>query len=205
MKLFVLEGWIKTNLKEGGLDFSQDNKETYTLWDHIFTNEINIALKQAHDDYSEMKFKNIIVLFNHLLNIKESYMIAKGGEKNDFVVARYVEAVLTIMNPIVPHFAQHVWSTIMLPTLKASTNSPKEFNDNLLTNGWPESGEVIPLLTTQLKYLESNKREIRLALDKAMSGGKKKGKGGKKGAAPAEPEAPKEKCLIAIGSTYPEF
>jgi len=151
-----------------------------------------------------MKFKNIIVLFGHLLNIKESYLIAKGGEKNPFVIARYVEAILTIMNPIVPHYCQHVWSTIVLPVLKASTNAPKQPNDDLIKNGWPVAGDVNPTLSTQLKYLEGNKREIRLALDKAMTGGKKKGKGGKKGAAAAEPEAPKEKCLIVVGDTFPE-
>ena len=54
-----------------------------------------------------------------------------------------------------------------------------------------------------MKYMTTLKSEIRLSLDKAMSGGKKKGKGGK-GAA-AAPEAPKENCIIAIGSTFPEF
>jgi len=36
-----------------------------------------------------------------------------------------------------------------------------------------------------------------------MSGGKKKGKGGKNAA--AAPEAPKENCMIAIASVYPEM
>ena len=72
-----------------------------------------------------------------------------------------------------------------------------------MTNGWPEAGETDRALASQLKYLEGTKREIRLALEKAKSGGKKKGKGGKN--APAAEEAPMESCAIAIATSYPEF
>jgi len=72
-------------------------------------NEINSALAQAKASFEEMKYKEIIVLFNHLLGIKESYALAKGGDKNPYIVAKYVEAILSIMNPIAPHFCQHVW------------------------------------------------------------------------------------------------
>lgn len=57
-------------------------------------------------------------------------------------------------------------------------------------------------LASQLKYLDGTKREIRLSLDKAKSGGKRKPKGGK-GAPVAE--TPMESCIIAIGTTFPEF
>ena len=72
-------------------------------------NEVKKALNEAKASYEGMKLKNIVVIFNHLLSIKENYLIAKAGEKNPFVIARYVEAILTILNPIAPHFCQHVW------------------------------------------------------------------------------------------------
>ena len=72
-------------------------------------NEVRKALNEANKSYAEMKIKNVIVLFNHLLSIKESYTIAKSGAKNPFVIARFVEALLTIMNPITPHFCQYIW------------------------------------------------------------------------------------------------
>jgi len=65
-----------------------------------------------------MKYRNIVRLFNNMLNIKENYLIAKNGETNPFVIARYVEAILTIINPIVPHFAQFVWAKHCIPVLK---------------------------------------------------------------------------------------
>ena len=70
-----------------------------------------------------------------------------------------------------------------------------------MDNGWPQMGPSDATLSAKIKYLDSQKREIRLALDKAMAGGKKKkGKG-----AQAEPEGSKENCIIAIGTTFPEM
>lgn len=74
--------------------------------------------------------------------------------------------------------------------------------DFLINNGWPEAGVYDTTTAAKLKYLEHVKHEIRVALEKAKSGGKK-GKGGKN-AAPVE-EAPKESCIMAIGSQYPQY
>jgi len=139
------------------------------------------------------------------LNIKESYLIAKEGQKNPFIIASYVQALLTILNPITPHFCQHVWETNVLPTLKQSSNLARAPTDFLCDNGWPEFGAYNATLAAQLKYLEGTKREIRLSLEKSKqgAGGKKKGK--KAAAAEAAPEAPKENCTIVIGSSYPEY
>jgi len=203
MKLFVLEQWIETNMPKEPLDFAADDKSTYTLWDKLLDNEINHALSQAHKFYSEMKFKNIILIFNHLIRIKESYLIGRGGQKNDFVIARFVEAILTIMNPVTPHFCQHVWQKFVYGPLSQSQNGSKAPKEMLLLNGWPQSNAFDRILSDQLGYMESVKRDVRLGLDKAMSGGKKKGKGGKNAA--AEPAPAKENCMIVIGTEYPEF
>lgn len=122
------------------------------------------------------------------------------------MIARYIEAILTILNPITPHFCQHVWSTQVLPTLKQSAGLERTPADFLCNNGWPEAGAYSSALAAQLKYLEATKREIRLSLEKSkQTGGKKKGKGKQAAQADAAPEAPKENCLIAIGTTFPEF
>ena len=204
MKLFVLEQWIQHNYPKDALNFAQDDPAQYTLWDKLMMNEINRGLTEAHKAYSEMKHRNVVVLFNQLLSIKESYLIAREGQSNPFVIARYVEAILSIINPITPHFCQYVWQTHVLPTLKQSSGLPRAPADFLCNNGWPEAGAYSAALATQLKYLEGTKREIRLSFDKSkQSGGKKKGKG--KAAADAAPEAAKENVVIAVGSTFPEF
>ena len=147
MKLFVLEQWIQNNFTKEPLDGATLDTSAYHLWDSLMMNEINSALSSAKQTYSEMKYRNIIVLFNHLLNIKENYLIARSGEKNPFVIARYVEAVLTIMNPIAPHYCQHVWETSVYPVLKQSSNMGREFNEVLMNNGWPQAEPIQPVLS----------------------------------------------------------
>jgi len=66
-----------------------------------------------------------------------------------------------------------------------------------MDNGWPEAGHVNSIMSAQMKFMIAMKSEIRLSLDKAMSGGKKKGKG------PAVPVAPKESCIVVIGNSFP--
>ena len=63
--------------------------------------------------------------------------------------------------------------------LNASQNRSTAANEILMENGWPQWGASDAGLSSQLSYLEGLKREIRLALDKSMAGGKKKGKKGK--------------------------
>lgn len=204
MKLFVLEQWIGNNISKEPLDFASDQPSEYTTWDHLMENETNRCLAEAKKSYFEMKHRNIIVYFNQLLNIKESYLIARQGQKNSFVILRYIEAILTIMNPIAPHFCQHVWQLYLMPLYKQSSNMPKEPAEFLMNNGWPEDKEFNTTMAAKLKYLEIIKHQIRLAFDKSkQSGGKKKGKG--KAAADAAPEPQKESCIIAIGSEFPEF
>lgn len=198
MDLFVLEQWIDKNFTKEAVDFANDDKSAYTLWDNLMDNEVNRSLNEARQNYDEMKYRNIVRLFHNMLKVKENYLIARNNEKNPFVIARYVEAILTIINPIVPHFAQAVWENLVYPVLKESANAPKAPVELLMNNGWPQTGDINPMLSIQMKYLSTLKSEIRLSFDKAMSGGKKK-----KGAA-ATPAAAKENCIVAIGTSFPE-
>ena len=144
-----------------------------------------------------MKYRQIIVLFNHMLSIKESYKIAVGGQTNPYVIAKFVETFLTIMNPITPHFCQHVWQTKVYPVL----HQQNQVNEILMNNGWPQGGPTDRALTAQLKFLENTKREICLAVDKAKSGGKRKGKN----AGGAAAEVTLDSCVVAVGKTFPEY
>ena len=93
-----------------------------------------------------MKYKNIVRLFHNMLKVKENYLIARNNEKNAFVILRYIEAILTIINPVVPHFAQAVWETHVYPLLKQSSNAKKAPSELLIENGWPEADAVDPMM-----------------------------------------------------------
>ena len=53
---------------------------------------------------------------------KEDYLIGKGTKGvNPFVLLRYIEAQLILLNPIVPHFAEYCWATHVRPILESRT------------------------------------------------------------------------------------
>ena len=57
-----------------------------------------------------MKYKQALKFgFFELQSIKEDYLIAKGGKPNPFVLIRFIEAQLIMLNPIIPHFSQYCW------------------------------------------------------------------------------------------------
>lgn len=86
-----------------------------------------------------------------------------------------------------------------------STNLPKQPEEYLIKNGWMNLGDqpVDKNLSEVLSYVQEIKSSVRIANEKALTGGKKKGKA-KKGAAPEEPKV-LENCIVIIGKQYPEF
>lgn len=67
-----------------------------------------------------MKFKVVVKLaVNEMLSLKENWLIASGDKTpNQKLMNRFIEAVLIMLNPIVPHFCQHVWETFVMPAFK---------------------------------------------------------------------------------------
>jgi len=53
-----------------------------------------------------MKYKQVLKAgFFELQSIKEDYLIAKAGKPNPYTLMRFIVSQLTILNPIIPHFA----------------------------------------------------------------------------------------------------
>jgi len=130
LKLFTLETWIVTQIKasipEGTTDF-EAAKAQRDLWDTIFENAVNNAIEKATKNYEEMRYKQALkYLFFELNNIKEDYLIAKGGKANAYTLMRYLESQMVLLNPVAPHFAQFCWKHHIYPVLSKSQNFGKE-------------------------------------------------------------------------------
>lgn len=68
-----------------------------------------------------MMFKKALKAgFYELQSIKEDYLIAKAGKANPYTLMRYLTAQLTLLNPIIPHFAQYCWKHEVYPVLSKS-------------------------------------------------------------------------------------
>lgn len=108
LKLFTFEKWIQDNIKlaipDGQIDFAPH--KTQDLWDTIFENAINHGIDEATTNYDGMKYKQVLkAAFFELASIKEDYLIAKANKANPYTLMRFIVTQLTILNPIIPHFA----------------------------------------------------------------------------------------------------
>lgn len=217
LKLYVFEQWIKDNIKasipDGEFDFMA-SKNDLDLWDRIFLNQINHSIETATDMYNQMKFKQALKFgFFELQSIKEDYLIAKEKKTNPYVLMRYVETQLVLLNPVAPHMAQYCWRHYAYPILSRSKNFGKECKENLMEQAWPiPSAAHDKEADDRLAYMRHTKSAIRKGFDNAKKGGagnKKGGKGGKakKGQAPEVKEEAKviDSCAIFIAHEYPEF
>ena len=150
-----------------------------------------------------MKYKQALKHgFFELQSIKEDYLIAKAGNSNPYTMMRFLEVQLTVMNPVVPHFAQYCWTNYVYPIFAKSSNYTHQCHENLCKQAWPTaSGPFDKVTAARLDFLRKTKSAIRQGLDAAKAGGKKKGK---KGAAEAEPAKVLEKCALFVAREYPE-
>jgi leucyl-tRNA synthetase len=63
-----------------------------------------------------MRFKQALKHgFFELSNLKEDYLIAKSGNVNPFLLLKYIETQLILLNPITPSFAEYCYKTHLLP------------------------------------------------------------------------------------------
>lgn len=123
---------------------------------------------------------------------------------NPFLLLKFIEAQLILLNPIVPHFAEYCWATHVLPILQKSANVPKAPAIRLIDQGWPKVEEPFnPLKRRMYEYIKSVKSNVRLAQEKAKGGGKKGGKAPKGGA--AAPTASVENVAIFVAPEYPDW
>ena len=74
---------------------------------------------------------------------------------------------MTILNPIIPHFAQYCWDHWVFPVLSKSQNFDK-FEENLTKQPWPvRSAPHDSVAADRLSYLKDTKGSIREGLEKA--------------------------------------
>lgn len=178
LKLFILEEWIVKHCPKN-VDLAAKTGESGVMsWDKIMTNEINRINTIVKQAYTEMKYKVVIKhAFNELGSLKEAYLIATGGNPNPAILFKYFEALLVFLNPIIPHFCQFQWETVIVPALKTCQNVPFEIQDLLINQPWPVAEESDAAVSMLLNFLQDVKSNIRLGHTKALSGGKKPKKG----------------------------
>lgn len=96
----------ENKLRTGALD---------SFWDKTFENEMNAAIVATHDAYERAAYKEASKLgFYEFQSARDLYREATSdvGMHAD-LVRRWIETQALLIAPIAPHFAEHVWSTIL--------------------------------------------------------------------------------------------
>ena len=146
---------------EGEGSFRKGPCSTYA--DHVFANEMNIAVQMTEKNYSEFMFREALKTgFYDLQAARDEYRFScgKGGMNRD-LLWRFMDVQTRIITPICPHFAEYVWREVLR-------------NEGFVVKaGWPEADT--PDLTLKLanKYLQDSIVSFRKLLQKQVSGSKK--------------------------------
>lgn len=109
LKLFTLEEWIQKHTPKQAFDWNDGQDKINPFgWERIVENELNHTIKLVEHCYDNMQYKAVIKnAFMELQKLKESYIIASGGNPNPRLMMHLLEVVLVLMNPIIPYYCQY--------------------------------------------------------------------------------------------------
>ncbi|KAG7401107.1 hypothetical protein PHYBOEH_002990 [Phytophthora boehmeriae] len=188
LRLTTEEEWIKrvvedkASLRTGELNFN----------DKVFMNQMNNLINVTASFYERLQWREgLHTGFFEYQIARDSYRdICSRSEvaMHHDVIMRFIESQLIIFSPICPHFCEYMWTAIGKEGFVSVAH-------------WPEAGEVDHALLRAGDFLNKVTRSFREAL--AKSGNKKKG--GKKGAAPAEPAKKPTHAQVYLSSEFPEW
>ncbi|PLW40185.1 hypothetical protein PCASD_12297 [Puccinia coronata f. sp. avenae] len=112
LRLHTLVEWCREVIS----DNASFRTGPFTLFDHIFENETKLAINKAYKAYDESLYKEAQkVGFYELLGARDWYrdFTAEEGGMHADLLRYYVRVQALLIAPIAPHFAEHVWGTIL--------------------------------------------------------------------------------------------
>jgi leucyl-tRNA synthetase len=81
-------------------------------------NELAKIIQLVTKAYDEMKYKLVVKhAYSEMLSLKEAYMIGTQHKGNPAILFKYLETLLQMLNPLIPHFCQYQWQHVIIPRL----------------------------------------------------------------------------------------
>jgi len=144
-----------------------------TFADRAFANEVAIAVAASRTAYDRLLFRDALkAAFYDLQSARDAWRVAcGGGGLHASLVRPYLDASTRALAPIAPHWADHMWRSVLG---NAST---------VLTAGWPETDAPDFVLRRAVGVLEETTGALRAGVRKAEAPPKAK-KGAPPGPAP---------------------
>ncbi|SJX62163.1 probable CDC60-leucine--tRNA ligase, cytosolic [Sporisorium reilianum f. sp. reilianum] len=165
-----------------------------SFWDKSFENQINNLIQHTNEAYEKALYKDATKYgFYELQTARDLYREATSdiGMHVDLVL-RWIRTQALLITPIAPHFAEHVWRTL----LGESTS--------IQTARWPEPSARVDNSTTEaLAYVSGTVKTVRDA--EILLGKKAKGKSAGAGAPVKYNERAPKECRMFVAKNFPEW
>ncbi|CAK9168178.1 unnamed protein product [Ilex paraguariensis] len=134
-----------------------------TYADHVFANEINIAVKMTEKNYNECLFREALKTgFYDLQAARDEYRFScSSGGMNHDLLWWFMDVQTRLISPICPHYAEYVWKELL------------KKDGYIIKAGWPEASMPDLTLKKANEYLQGSIVSMRKLLQKQISGLKK--------------------------------
>ncbi|KIJ34886.1 hypothetical protein M422DRAFT_262845 [Sphaerobolus stellatus SS14] len=158
--------------------------------DRVFEEEIKELINTTQDRYEQMHFKDALKYGFYEMQIARDWyreITADVGMHAD-IVEYWIRISALLVQPIIPHFSEHIWSTIL--------KEPK----SVQLARWPTPSEPVDrTILDSGNYIRSTIRSVREAEGQFL---KKITKS--KGVSPFDPRKPKS-IRIYVATSFPEW
>ncbi len=135
----------------------RDGPSDVQYQDRVFFAEMNKAVHAAKDAYKAMLYREVVkVAFFELQNARDRYRDATVlhgsiGMHRD-LLKKFVELQVQLMSPIIPHFADYVWTELL------------GNKTSILNETWPQAQPVDEALLASASYLHTLSHTLRTSL-----------------------------------------
>lgn len=112
LRLFTEKEWMTETIADKSLRTGE-----YTWLDRVFIHEMAKLVRECYDAYDAMLFKNAVkCAFYDLQNARNEYrkgVLTMETTMHRDLVEKYIEVHSLTMSPLVPHWSEHAWTTVL--------------------------------------------------------------------------------------------
>jgi leucyl-tRNA synthetase len=91
----------------------RDESSDFNIWDNVFNEDVDYILSKIDEYYENTKYKEIIDLFDMLINSKNDYLRFQP-DLHTVIVNKYINCALCLLYPIVPDLVEKIMENVCL-------------------------------------------------------------------------------------------
>ena len=146
-------------------ELRSDDGAALTFADRAFAADMDAAVHSAAQNYEASQFRDALkAAYFDLHNARDAYRALAGTQGlHVALVMRYIELSSRLLAPIAPHYAEHVWTSLL------------KRDGSVLQAGWPEAKQPDASLRAAAAYVSTVVADWRRSSTKLVAPPKSKG------------------------------